>query len=58
MNKRQKAIRDKQPGYIMSAAEWEFATDDYKELRKDKKMKNTQFKEYQNRWDIIEKNLK
>jgi DNA-binding XRE family transcriptional regulator len=34
MNKRQKAIRDKQPGHVMTAAEWEYATDDYKELRK------------------------
>ena len=50
MNKRQKAIRDKLPGYTMSAAEWEFATDDYKHLRKKKKMDNIQFKEYR---DII-----
>ena len=38
MNKRQKAIRDKLPGYIMSEAEWEYATDKYKELRKSRKM--------------------
>ena len=50
MNKRQKAIRDKQPGHIMSGAEWEFATDDFKHLRKKKKMDNIQFKEYR---DII-----
>ena len=48
MNKRQKAIRDKQPGYTMSAAAWEYATDDFKHLRKKKKMENTQFKEYRN----------
>ena len=48
MNKRQKAIRDKDKGRIMTAAEWEFATDDHKELRKNKKMNNIQFKEYRN----------
>ena len=39
MNKRQKAIRDKDKGRIMTAAEWEFATDDYKHLRKNNKKK-------------------
>jgi len=48
MNNRQKAIRDKQPGYTMSAADWEYATDDFKHLRKSKTMKNIQFKEYSN----------
>ena len=38
MNKRQKAIRDSMPTRKMTAAEWEYATDDYKELRKNKKM--------------------
>ena len=33
-------------GRKMTEAEWEFATDDYKELRKGRKMKATQFKEY------------
>ena len=41
MNKRQKAIRDKDKGRIMTAAEWEYATDDYKHLRKNKKIKKT-----------------
>ena len=41
MNKRQKAIRDKDKGRIMTAAEWEFATDDYKHLRKNKKIRRT-----------------
>ena len=41
MNKRQKAIRDSKLGRRMTEAEWEFATDDYKELRKDRKMNAT-----------------
>ena len=47
-DKHQKAIRDSMPGYIMTESEWEFATDDYKELRKEPKMNVTQFKEYRN----------
>ena len=33
----QKAIRDSKPGYIMTETEWEYATDDYKSLRKEHK---------------------
>jgi len=32
----------------MTADEWEYATDDFKTLRKEPKMKPTQFKEYRN----------
>ena len=46
--KHQKAIRDSMPSHIMTAAEWEYATDDYKELREKPKMNVTQFKEYRN----------
>ena len=35
--KHQKAIRDSKPGYIMTETEWEYATDDYKSLRKEHK---------------------
>ena len=47
-HKHQKAIRDSMPSHIMTAAEWEYATDDYKELREKPKMNVTQFKEYRN----------
>lgn len=46
MNKRQKAIAQAVPGKTMSASEFEYATDNYKEFRKSRKMTNTQFKEY------------
>ena len=36
-HKHQKAIRDSMPSHIMTAAEWEYATDDYKSLRKEHK---------------------
>lgn len=46
MNKRQKAIAQAVPGRVMTASEFEYATDNYKEFRKSRKMNNTQFKEY------------
>lgn len=48
---RKEVLKSKR-GRRMTAAEWEFATDDYKELRKGRKMKATQFKEYRD--DITE----
>ena len=41
MNKSQKAILKRMSEYTMTPAEWELATDDFKELRKDRKMKAT-----------------
>ena len=46
MNKRQKAIAQAVPSRLMTATEFEYATDNYKEFRKSRKMTNTQFKEY------------
>ena len=46
MNKRQKAIAQAVPSRVMTATEFEYATDNYKEFRKSRKMTNTQFKEY------------
>ena len=42
----QKEILRRTPGRKYTEAEWEFATDDYKELRKGRKMNIRQFKEY------------
>ena len=47
-----KEVLKSKRGRRMTEAEWEFATDDYKELRKVRKMKATQFKEYRD--DITE----
>ena len=48
---RKEVLKSKR-GRRMTEAEWEFATDDYKELRKGRKMKAIQFKEYRD--DITE----
>ncbi len=48
---RKEVLKSKR-GRRLTTAEWEFATDDYKELRKGRKMKATQFKEYRD--DITE----
>ena len=45
---KQKAILKATKGVVMTPAEWEFATDEYKELRKGRRMNATQFKEYLN----------
>ena len=47
-----KATLKSKRGRTMTEAEWEFATDEYKELRKVRKMKATQFKDYRD--DITE----
>ena len=36
----------KKPAFPLSEKDWEYATDKYKEFRKSRKMKNTEFKEY------------
>ena len=46
MKEYQKTTLKSKRGRKMTEAEWEFATDEYKELRKGRKMKATQFKEY------------
>tara|TARA_B110000263_G_C15238113_1_gene477998 strand:+ start:68 stop:1021 length:954 start_codon:yes stop_codon:yes gene_type:complete len=51
MNKKQKAVRDSVSGYTLSPEQWALETDDYKEFRKTRKMKNTEFKEYRSNID-------